>query len=204
MTAPAATAAPGSAVPRPAGDRGRSIGWWGVVGVIATEATIFASLLGAYFYVRATSAAWPQGDIEAPELRTISIFTVLLLSSSAPLFVAERAMARGHLGRAQVAMAVTFVLGAAFLANQAREYHDLGFGIDENAYASLFYLVTGLHGLHVLVGLLINLVVQAKLWTGRLSAERHRMMLASNLYWHFVDAVWVVVFTSLYLSVGWR
>ncbi|HRW39900.1 MAG TPA: hypothetical protein P5254_19520, partial [Aquihabitans sp.] len=109
MTAPAATAAPGSAVPRPAGDRGRSIGWWGVVGVIATEATIFASLLGAYFYVRATSASWPQGGIEAPELRTISIFTVLLLSSSAPLFVAERAMARGHLGRAQVAMAVTFV-----------------------------------------------------------------------------------------------
>ena len=96
------------------------------------------------------------------------------------------------------------LLGALFLANQVREYRDLGFGIGRNAYASLFYLITGLHGLHVLVGLLVNLVVQAKLWSGRLSAERHRILLASNLYGHFVDAVWIFVFSSLYLSVRLR
>lgn len=208
MTAsPGAAAVPvdvASPVPRGPVDRGRSISWWGVVAVITTEATIFASLLGAYFFVRATSPRWPQGGIEAPDLSVIGIFTVLLLSSSVPLFFAEPAMERGDVRRVRICLALTFVLGLAFLGNQVREYRDLHFGIGENAYASLFYLVTGLHGLHVLVGLLLNLVVQAKAATGRLSREHHGILVVYDLYWHFVDVVWIVVFSSLYLSVTLR
>jgi heme/copper-type cytochrome/quinol oxidase subunit 3 len=171
------------------------------VAVITTEAAIFASLLGAYFFVRATSPQWPQGGLEEPKLGVIGVFTVLLLASSIPLFFTEPAMARGDVRRVRICLAVTFVLGLGFLVNQGREYRDLHFGPRDNAYASLFYLVTGLHGLHVLAGLLINLVVQAKAATGRLSPERHGILVVYGLYWHFVDVVWIVVFSSLYLSV---
>lgn len=200
MTAPAAL----REVPTGRPDRGRTIGWWGVVATIATEASIFAALLAAYFYVRATSSTWPQGGLEEPKLGRISLFTIVLLASSAPLPVAERAIRDGALRRARVALAVNFGLGALFLANQAIEYRDLTFGIRDNAYASLFYLVTGLHGLHVLVGLGLCAVVQAKAWTGRLGPDRHGILTVFSLYWHFVDVVWVFVFSSLYLSVSLR
>jgi cytochrome c oxidase subunit 3 len=172
--------------------------------VIATEATIFASLLGAYFFVRATSRTWPQGAIDAPKLAHISVFTVVLLSSSVPLFFVEGAARKGDLRVVRLCLGTSFVLGAAFLANQVLEYRDLEFGIRQNAYASLFYLITGLHGLHVLVGLLLNAVVQAKAWTGRLGRDRHNVLVAFDLYWHFVDVVWIFVFSSLYLSVSLR
>lgn len=202
MTATAT--APPSPVPQGPVERGRTIAWWGVVAVIATEATIFVAMLGAYAFVRATSPTWPQGGLEEPKLPVISAFTVVLLASSLPLFVAEHAMAKGRLRTVRICLAITFVLGAAFLANQGREYQDLHFGLRDNAYASLFYLITGLHGLHVLVGLLLNLVVQARAATGRLSAERHGMLVVYDLYWHFVDVVWIAVFSTLYLSVSLR
>lgn len=176
------------------------VGWWGILGLIATEATIFAGLLAAYFFVRAGSASWPQGGIDPPELGRISVATVVLLGSSLPLFVAEPAARRGNLRRVRAMLATTFVLGAAFAVNQVLEYRSLGFGIRDNAYGSFFYLITGLHGLHVLVGLLICVVVQAKAWTGRITADRHLTLTVFAYYWHFVDAVWIFVFSSLYLS----
>ena len=180
--------------------RGRSIAWWGMVLLIVTEATIFASLLASYFFIRAGSPQWPLGGIEAPKLARISGFTVVLLASSLPLVVAERALVRGNIGRVRRLLALSFVMGLAFLVHQGFEYHDLHFGIKDNAYASLFYVITGLHGLHVLVGLCMSLVVQAKAAVGRLTAERHVTLKVFSLYWHFVDVVWIFVFSSLYLS----
>jgi cytochrome c oxidase subunit III len=184
----------------PAARPGRPLGWWGMVSLIATEATIFVGLLSSYFFVRATSPEWPQGGIEAPELARISAFTVVLLASSAPLLWAESAVRRGRLGQVWVALVSSFVLGAVFLGNQVLEYHELTFGLKDNAYASLFYGITGLHGAHVFVGLLMNLVVQVKARLGRLGPERHLTLTVFAMYWHFVDVVWIFVFSSLYLS----
>jgi cytochrome c oxidase subunit I+III len=181
----------------------RATGWWGMVLMIATEATLFAGLLSSYFYLRAISKGWPQGGIAAPELKTIIPFTVVLLGSSVPVVVAEAAVRRGRLRAARWWMLASFAMGAAFLVNQAVEYHGLHFGLRDNAYASLFYVITGLHGLHVLIGLAMSLVVQMKLWTRRITAERHLTLTVFGLYWHFVDAVWIFVFGSLYLSVRW-
>jgi cytochrome c oxidase subunit III len=183
---------------------GRPLGWWGMVSLIATEATIFAALLSSYFFLRATSHVWPQGGIEPPELPRIAAFTVVLLASSAPLVWAESAVRRGRVGQVRVALTWSFVLGAAFLANQVLEYRDLGFGPRDNAYASIFYATTGLHGAHVAIGLLMNLVVQAKARLGRLGPDRHLTLSVFALYWHFVDAVWIFVFSSLYLSPHFR
>jgi len=197
-------AAPVAGAPGTFVRRGRSIGWWGVMCTIATEAMLFIGLLSSYFFLWASSPHWPQGGIEPPELSRISIFTVVLLASSGPIFFAEWANRRGHTTLALRAMSLTFLMGAAFLVNQAVEYHGLGFGWRDNAYTAIFYITTGLHGLHVLLGLLMNLVVQAKGRARRLAPRDDISIEVFSLYWHFVDAVWIFVFSSLYLAPHFR
>jgi heme/copper-type cytochrome/quinol oxidase subunit 3 len=177
-------------------------GWWGMVVLIMTEAMIFAGLLGSYFFVRAISPEWPLGGIEPPELRRISLFTVVLLGSSVPVFWAEAGIRRGDQRRLRLGLLLSFLLGASFMVNLVFEYEELHFGVRDNAYASLYYAITGLHGLHVFVGLLMNLVVQIKAWQGKFTADRHLTVEIFGLYWHFVDVVWIFVFSSLYVSVG--
>jgi heme/copper-type cytochrome/quinol oxidase subunit 3 len=188
-------------VPPPlAATRGYDRGFWGVSLLIATEAVIFLGLVSSYFFVWASSKQWPQGGIEAPELSKIVIFTPILLLSSVPIFWAEAAIRRGRVAQLRIGLFIAWVMGAAFLVNQIFEFRDLTFGWRDNAYASLFYTTTGLHGLHVLVGLLISVVVQIKAAQGRFSEHRHVSVQVFSLYWHFVDVVWIVVFSSLYLA----
>ncbi len=179
-------------------------GFWGMVILIATEATVFGGLLSAYFFVRATSKAWPQGGIAPPELSRITVFTIVLLASSLPLFWGERAIRKGRVGELRLALLISFLLGLAFVVNQAFEFSGLQFAARDNAYASLFIVITGLHGLHLLVGLMISIVVQVKASLGWFDAERHLTVTVFGLYWHFVDVVWVLVFSSLYLSAHLR
>jgi heme/copper-type cytochrome/quinol oxidase subunit 3 len=172
-----------------------------MVVLIMTEAMIFAGLLGSYFFVRATSPEWPLGGIHPPELARISVFTVVLLGSSLPVFWAEAGIRKGNQRRLRLGLLASFLLGATFMVNLVFEYEELGFGLRDNAYTSLYYAITGLHGLHVVVGLLINLVVQIKAWQGKFSAQRHLTVEIFGLYWHFVDVVWIFVFSSLYVSL---
>jgi cytochrome c oxidase subunit 3 len=190
--------------PPPSTTRGYDRGFWGMAMVIATEGVIFLALVSSYFFLWAGSRHWPQGGIEPPELTKIAIFTPILLLSSVPVFWAEAAIRKGNVRHLRVGLFIAFLMGAAFLINQIIEYHELTFGWQDNAYASIFYVTTGLHGLHVLVGLLISIVVQIKAALGRYSAHKHVNVQVFSLYWHFVDAVWIVVFTSLYLAPHWR
>ena len=186
------------------GDKTHPPGFWGMVILIATEATVFGGLLSAYFFVRATSPTWPQGGIRPPELSRITVFTVVLLASSLPLFWGERAIRRGRVGQLRAALLASFVMGLAFVANQAFEFGGLGFSASDNAYASLFIVITGLHGLHLIIGLIMSIVVQIKASIGWFDADHHLTVTVFGLYWHFVDVVWIVVFSSLYLSAHVR
>jgi heme/copper-type cytochrome/quinol oxidase subunit 3 len=183
---------------------GYPIAWWGMVALIATEAMIFAALLSAYFFVRSGSSEWPQGGIAPPDLGRIGIFTVVLVGSSLPVFWAEAGIKRGHVGQLRVGLLISFLMGAAFLVNQLIDFSELDFRAGDNAYGSLFITITGLHGLHVVAGLVICLIVQLKARLGYFDAEHHVTVSVFSLYWHFVDAVWIAVFTSLYLSVHVR
>jgi heme/copper-type cytochrome/quinol oxidase subunit 3 len=191
--APPAPAAP----PAP---KGLSRGAWGMWMLILTEFMIFGSLIGSYFYVRAGADPWPPPGIEKPELVRISLFTVVLLGSSLPMWWAEAGIRAGNLRRLKVGLVIAFVMGAVFFTNQLVEYGQLNFRPDDNVYGSLFFAITGLHGAHLVIGLLMNGLAQVKAWTGRFDAEHHRTVEVVSLYWHFVDAVWVLVFSSLYLS----
>lgn len=183
--------------------RTRPSAFWGMAMAITTEAMLFAGLLSSYFFLRAGADEWPLGGIREPELRLVVPFTVILLSSSIPVWYAERAIGRGDLAGLRFGLAAGFVLGAAFVGYTAYELSTAEFGVGTNAYASVFLVTIGLHALHVVVGLAGSIGVQAKAWTGRIDRDRHRTVGLWAMYWHFVDVVWVFVFTTLYLSPRW-
>lgn len=188
----------------PTTKRTYSTAWWGMVTLIATESMIFAILLGSYFFLRASSPHWPPGNIPAPELRLSLPFSFVLWGSSLPIFYAEAAIRRNDQRGLRLGLLVSFVMGLAFVGFTAKDFRDLHFGWRDNAYTSMFYTIVGLHALHVVVGLSINVIVQIKAWQGKFSGLRHTTVEVFSLYWHFVDVVWVFVFLSLFVSESFR
>jgi heme/copper-type cytochrome/quinol oxidase subunit 3 len=172
--------------------------------VIATESMVFAVLLAAWFFLRAASDAWPPVGTELPDLRLTLPFSLVLWASSVPVLLGERSLRRGRVASYAVAMAVAWVLGAAFLGYTIKDFADLHYGWRDSAYASGFYVIVGLHAIHVVIGLAMSAMVQAKAWTGRLDGGAHRSAEAVSLYWHFVDGVWLVVMPSVFLATHIR
>jgi len=189
--------------PPPVADR-YDKAWWGMLVVIATEGMIFLVLLAANFFLRATAKEWPPPGIEEPELLQASIYSVVLIGSSAPVFWADAAIKRGHIGQAQLGLLLSWLMGAVFLVHTVFDFDALHFGWRDNSYGSIYYTIIGLHALHVFVGLLFGGLVQVKLQRGLLDANRHLTLDVFSLYWHFVDVVWIFVFSSLIVSVHIR
>ncbi len=178
--------------------------WWGMVMLITTEAMLFGSLIASYFYIRFKSApVWPPDGIATPSLRLPLIMSVILWSSSWPVHMADRAARKGNQRGLRLGLGAGFILGAVFLALQlAVEYPEklAEFGPTTNAYGSLFYTLTGFHGAHVFIGLLISLWTQMRAWQGAFDKDRHVTVQNFTMYWHFVDIVWVLVLATIYLS----
>jgi len=171
--------------------------------VVLTEATLFALLLASYFYTRFRSpGAWPPDGQPDPRLLKPVIMTLLLMASSVTVYFAELGSRQSNRRRLHVGLAATFVLGLSFLILQGFEYHEKLAELrpSTDAYGSLFYTITGLHGAHVIVGLLILAWTQFFAWRGAYASENHVAVQVSALYWHFVHVVWLFVFFSLYLS----
>ncbi len=178
----------------------RTVSWWGMVLLIATEATVFAALISSYFYLRTNSPAWPAGNIDRPELLLAGINTLILVSSSWPMQMSVRSIRQNNNRGLLLGLAIGGVLGVLFLSLQAVEYSRASFAMQTNVYGSLFFTITGLHGLHVLVGLGMVVFVLVRAFLKHFDSHRYQAVENAVLYWHFVDAVWIVVFSSLYLS----
>ncbi len=175
-------------------------GSWGMLLLIATDAAIFACLLASYFFLQAGSAPWPPDGIKKPDLGLITINTFILWGSSIPMQWAESSIRHGHRGRLASGLALAFGMAALFLVLQGVEYAHKAFSPQTNAYGSLFYAITGFHGLHVFGAMLANAVIQVRAWLGHFSRSRTLAVRNVVLFWHFVDLIWVFVFASLYLS----
>ena len=186
----------------PAEQTTRTVAWWGMVLLCATEAALFAYLIGSYFYLAAQNPGWPPAGTETPKLAKPIIMTVILLSSSAVLIWGERGIKRGDRARLRLGVWLAFLLGAVFLVLQYTEYRTKlrHFGPSSHAYGAEFFTVTGFHGAHVLMGLAILAFTGLRALLGHFSQERHEGVQVSSLYWHFVDVVWLFVFTSLYIT----
>jgi len=181
----------------------------GMILFISSEVMFFAGLFAAYFNVRLTSAHWPplvneqeyeSFNLHTPEhLAVAGTLTAILVLSSVVLQVGVWAIRRGDRRVFLRATAVTLVLGLVFLAGQLWDYTQLGFGITDTAFGSTFYTLTGFHGAHVAGGAVMLAVVLYRGLAGQFSAKHHDMVEATSLYWHFVDVVWIVLFSTLYL-----
>jgi heme/copper-type cytochrome/quinol oxidase subunit 3 len=192
-----------TAVEIPVPPIGRPTGWWGMLVVVVTEATLFAILLASYFYTRFRSPGpWPPGGEPDPRLLKPVIMTLLLMASSVTVYFAELGSRKSNQRRLHIGLAATFVLGLSFLILQGFEYHEKLAELrpSTDAYGSLFYTITALHGSHVIIGLLILAWTQFFAWRGAYATENHVAVQVSALYWHFVHVVWLFVFLSLYLS----
>ncbi|MDQ3957177.1 MAG: heme-copper oxidase subunit III [Actinomycetota bacterium] len=167
---------------------------------VSSETMFFGALFASYFFLRGTTSPWPpEGTLETPLLLPV-ILTLCLLASSGTMHAGAAAVRDGRRAIAARHLAATFGLGLAFLAGQLYEYSGLareGFAPDSDAYASLFFTITGFHGLHVTAGLLMLATVYLRV--GRYAAGRPGPVEAAGYYWHFVDVVWLLVFTSLYV-----
>jgi len=182
----------------------RAFGWWGMVWLIATEATLFAMLIASYFYLRfRSSPEWPPPPIEAPELALPLVMSAILLSSSIPVHYAEKAIQKGNVTGLRIGLALGALLGAIFLGiTWGIEWPEAlhHFTPRTNAYGSMYFTVTGFHGAHVVVGLAFSVWTQVRAWQGAFGPERHLTVQNFALYWHFVDVVWIAVFLTIYLS----
>jgi cytochrome c oxidase subunit III len=199
-----AIAAPDPSLIAPTAKPTYSTAWWGMATLIATESMVFVILLGSYFFLRASAPHWPLDGIKPPELRLSMPFSFVLWGSSIPIFYAEAAIRRGSQRGLRTGLLISGLMGLAFLAYTAKDFRDLTFGWRDNAYGSIFYFIVGLHALHVFIGLCMNALVQIKAWQGKFTASRHTTVEVFSLYWHFVDAVWIFVFASLFLSEALR
>jgi heme/copper-type cytochrome/quinol oxidase subunit 3 len=178
----------------------RAPGWWAMVMLIVTELTLFGALIASYFYLRSGQPTWPPDGIKMPELTVPWIMTGVLIASSIPMFWATTGIRKDNQTALKFGLLVSFLLGAAFIGLQVYEYAHEDVVFSANSYGSLFYTITTLHGLHVCLGLLMNIFISVQAWLGYFSKRRRLAVENVALYWHFVDAVWVfLIFPSLYL-----
>jgi cytochrome c oxidase subunit 3 len=171
----------------------------GMFCLIVAEAAIFTIFVVAYLFYLGKSVTGPT-----PQVLEIPIFnTVCLLSSSLTIHFAARALERGQLVSFKIFWFVTFALGAIFLGGTALEWHRLiytsGLTISTNLFGTTYYSLVGLHAFHVIVGLLGLGLVMVLALASRVTEEHSSRIGVLSLYWHFVDAVWVVVFTVVYI-----
>ena len=166
---------------------------------ILSEVMLFAALFTAYFVIRSESGGWPPNGQERPELLLPGLNTLLLLSSSVTMQLAVRAIRRGDLAAMRLRLRLTLVLGTVFLFVQGYEFATNGFGLSDGVFGSTFYTLTGFHGAHVLAGLGFMAIVATRARRGLVSAEHHTAVEAASYYWHFVDVVWLVLFSTLYV-----
>ena len=127
------------------------------------------------------------------------INTAILLSSSLTIHWALTSIKNGNRWGLRAGMLTTFLLGLTFLTVQVNEYIHIGFAPHDSAQGTIFYALTGLHGAHVLIGLAMLLMVTIRAFRGHYSAEHHQGMEVPGIYWHFVDVMWVVVYTTVYV-----
>ena len=177
---------------------------WGMIAFLGSEVATFSAGFTYYFFIRANT--WPPSGPELPHLLTslVLVNTVLLIASSVTLHFAHGAIRRDDRRRFLGWLGVTLALGAVFIGGQVLEYQTFireeAFTLTSGVFASAFFGLTGLHGLHVTLGAVLLGIVFVRGLAGQYSDERHVSVSTVSMYWHFVDAIWVFLVVVLYVG----
>jgi len=174
-------------------------GFLGVIFFLCSEVALFGSLIFAYLYLRRSLGTWPPPGIPRLEVALPAINTVVLVTSGFFCHYAYTAIKQGRQLRFMVLLLLTIVFGAAFLGGQAYEYKHLHTAINHDIFGATFFTLTGLHGAHVSLGVLALITIFVLGLRGRWTRDHNFPVHGVTLYWHFVDAVWVLLFAIFYL-----
>jgi cytochrome c oxidase subunit 3/cytochrome o ubiquinol oxidase subunit 3 len=202
MSAGQATGQPLPVPPAITPERTLSAGQWGLISFLLSEVALFSTLIFTYVFYMGKDTVGPT-PAEALKLRLVLFTTACLLSSSGTVHVADRTFRRGNQTGFMLWWLATIVLGAVFLGGTAFEWRDLienyQLTISRNLFGTTYYTLVGLHALHVTVGVLVMLIVLGLAMRRQVTIANGASVELVSYYWHFVDVVWIVVFTVVYL-----
>jgi len=171
----------------------------GMLLFIISEIMVFGAFFTAYFFIRVSQGdPWPAPGTKLP-VEVAGVNTAILVSSSFTIHWAEQCIKKGNRFGLKAGMLLTFLLGCTFLFVQINEYANIGFAPQDAAQQTIFFSLTGLHGAHVFIGLCLLLFVTIRAFRGHYSPEEHRGVEVPGIYWHFVDIMWLVVYTTVYI-----
>jgi cytochrome c oxidase subunit 3 len=171
----------------------------GMLLFIISEVMLFGAFFTAYFFIRVVAGdSWP-GEGETLPVAIAGVNTAILISSSFTMHWALESARNENRYGMQAGLLTTFLLGLAFLTIQINEYVHIGFAPADDAQASIFYGLTGLHGAHVFVGLTLLAFATTRAFRGHFSSKEHRGVEVPGIYWHFVDVMWIFVYSTIYI-----
>jgi cytochrome c oxidase subunit III len=172
----------------------------GMMLFIISEVMVFGAFFTAYFFIRVVQGdQWFPVDGYKLPVAVAGVNTAILVSSSLTMHWAQTSIKNGNRFGLKAGILSTFLLGSTFLFVQINEYAHIGFAPHDFAQASVFFGLTGLHGAHVAVGLTLLAMVTVRSWKGHFSPEEHRGVEVPGIYWHFVDVMWIVVYSTVYV-----
>ena len=172
----------------------------GIFLFIASEVMLFGAFFTAYFFVRVVNQIeeWPPEGFHLPVF-VAGVNTAILVTSSFTMHWALQSIKRGSRVGLQAGLVLTLAMGLTFLLTQVMEYSRIGFAPRDGSFGSVFYGLTGLHGAHVFVGLVLLTMATVRAFRGHFSPEHHHGVEIPGIYWHFVDVMWIVVYSTVYL-----
>lgn len=171
---------------------------FGTIVFLASELVFFGGLFAAYFTLRSQTSPWPPSGVELDVARP-SVATALLVLSSFTFAAGLRGARAGRLGSLRRWIVVTIVLALGFLGFQLLDWVQAGFSVSSHAYGTMVYAMTGFHGLHVIAGVLLMLVVLGRMAQGAYRDGNVDGPEAVGYYWHFVDVVWIGLYATIFL-----
>jgi cytochrome c oxidase subunit III len=174
----------------------------GILLFIISEVMLFGAFFASYFFLRVVvnPAVWPPKPFELP-VAIAGMNTAILVSSSFTVHYALEAIRKGNRQGMKLGLVLTWLLGLTFLFVQINEYVHLGFSARTESFGTIFYSLTGLHGAHVFVGLMLLTFATIRAFRGHFGndADSHRGVEIPGIYWHFVDIMWIIVFATVYI-----
>ena len=166
---------------------------------LLSESIIFLSFFITYSILRLKNPVWFPPQVTGLDISRAGINTVILVASSGVIFVAEQYLKKRDLIQFRRFWLLTALMGIVFLMGQAMEWQAMPFGLDAAAAGATFYLLTGFHGLHVLTGVILILLMYRRSLIPKNYQRGHQGVTATALFWHFVDGIWILLFLLLYL-----
>lgn len=180
-------------------ERSRTPLWWAMIFLVLIEATVFGTLIAAYFYLRVGEPQWPPAGIKPPDLLLPTLNTGILLASSVSMVWADKSVGRGNMRALLLGLWVSIVLALVFLALKVVEYSTLDYQWDTYAYGSIVWTISGFHGAHVTALILKTIIVAVQSRFGNFRQGRVLVVQVNGIYWHFVVVAWIPLYIVLYL-----